>query len=95
MALIDFLMSCRTFPVNMFSAIAEFLNILVFHSFHRIQAITPGIRFQALLTKGLEDMEDLPLLSESWMEFLSLLDCLKTRAMSSHIEQVVVQVLSM
>ena len=71
MALIDSVISCCTFPVNTFTALVEFLNILAFRSFHRIHAIAPGIRFQALLTKELEDMEDLHLLSESWMEFLS------------------------
>lgn len=59
------LMSCLTFPISMLTASAEFLKTRVFHSFQRIQAIAPGIKFQALLTKGLEDMDVLHWLSES------------------------------
>ena len=70
-----------------------FFNILAFRSFHRVHTIAPGARFQALLTRGLEEMEDLHWL-EDWMEFLSLSVCLKTMAMSSHREQAMGQVLS-
>lgn len=87
-------MSSRTFLISMCTPVAMFLNILAFLSFHRIQTNAPRARFQALLTRGLEDMEDLHWLSEIWMEFLSLSDCLKTMAMSSHREQAVGQVLS-
>lgn len=87
-------MSSQKFLISMCTPVSVFLNILTFRSFHRIQTNASGTRFQTLLTRGLEDMEDLYWLSEIWMEFLSLSNCLKTIAMSSHREQAVGQVFS-